>query len=334
MISVIIPVYNVEKYISRCIESLLEQTYEDFEVLLIDDGSTDNSGPMCDEYAEKDQRIKVFHNENVGFGLVRNYGLKKATGTYISFVDSDDTVAPKFLENLIREMEESRADVVLSGFKKVDEKDQLIETQAHEEFLSHSPLEDVGLRMVGSLPGKGNAIFPVVWGGLYSSDILKENELSFLSEREFVAEDLLFNLKYLSLCRTVKLLPYSDYNYRIRNNSVTRKFNFSILENQKKALESLEEEWTHQFSSTANLSLRISKNYLITVRSCLRGALKQNELKKEFKSIREITNFEKTREVVSNYPVSSLEFKQKMFIQLLRGQHNVALFMLGKLGLI
>ena len=101
MISIVVPVYNVEKYLERCVNSLINQTYEDIEILLIDDGSRDGSGQICDEYVKKDSRIKAFHKENGGLSDARNYGMERATGEYIAFIDSDDYIEPDMMEYLI-----------------------------------------------------------------------------------------------------------------------------------------------------------------------------------------------------------------------------------------
>ena len=123
MISVIVPVYNVEPYLRKCLDSIVNQTYRDFEILIIDDGSTDGSGRICDEYAEKDSRIKVFHTENRGLSCARNLGLAEAKGEWIGFVDSDDWIEPDMYEVLIRRAEETGADVVeCSHYKELDGK--------------------------------------------------------------------------------------------------------------------------------------------------------------------------------------------------------------------
>ncbi len=116
MISVIVPVYNVELYLSQCIESIINQTYKDIEIILIDDGSPDNCGRICDEYAKKDSRVRVFHKENGGLSNARNYGIEKASGEYIGFVDSDDWLEPEMYETLINVAKENRADIVNCGF--------------------------------------------------------------------------------------------------------------------------------------------------------------------------------------------------------------------------
>ncbi len=115
MISVIVPVYNVELYLRKCIDSILAQTYRDLEILVVDDGSTDGSGAICDEYAGKDDRIKVFHTENRGLSAARNLGLDNTTGDWIGFIDSDDWIEPDMYEVLLRKAEETRADIIECG---------------------------------------------------------------------------------------------------------------------------------------------------------------------------------------------------------------------------
>ena len=113
LISVIIPVYKVERYLPRCIDSILSQTYKNIELLLIDDGSPDSSGDICDEYAEKDPRVRMFHKENGGVSSARNLGLDEAKGDYIGFVDSDDYIAPGMYEKLVELIEDNNADIAV-----------------------------------------------------------------------------------------------------------------------------------------------------------------------------------------------------------------------------
>jgi len=127
MISVIVPVYKVEQYLRQCIESILNQTYQDLEILLIDDGSPDRCGIICEEYAKKDPRIKVFHTENHGLSAARNVGLQIAKGEYIGFVDSDDWIEPDMYEILLRRLEETDTDISVceiwrEGVKEIPEK--------------------------------------------------------------------------------------------------------------------------------------------------------------------------------------------------------------------
>lgn len=115
-LSIIVPVYKVEKYLPKCIDSILAQTFRDFELILIDDGSPDNCGAICDDYAARDSRIKVIHQENAGVSAARNAGLDIATGTYLGFVDSDDWIEPEMYETMIATAKEKNVDVVVCGF--------------------------------------------------------------------------------------------------------------------------------------------------------------------------------------------------------------------------
>ncbi len=116
MISIIVPVYKDEPYLRQCVDSILNQTYRDIEVLLIDDGSPDRCGEICDEFAKKDQRIRVFHTENKGLSAARNLGLREAKGEYIGFVDSDDWIEPDMYEVLLKRMQETGADISVCSF--------------------------------------------------------------------------------------------------------------------------------------------------------------------------------------------------------------------------
>ena len=117
LISVIVPVYNVEKYLKRCVTSILNQSYKNFEVVLVDDGSTDNSGKICDEMQGADSRIIAYHTKNGGLSAARNFGIEKASGDYIAFVDSDDFIKPDFLMQLISAMRQTNADIAACGYE-------------------------------------------------------------------------------------------------------------------------------------------------------------------------------------------------------------------------
>ena len=119
-VSVVIPVYNVEKYLVQCLDSVVAQDYKDIEVILVDDGSTDSSGLICDEYAKKYQFIDVIHKKNGGLGYARNTGIERAKGDYITFIDSDDIVGKQMITNLINQIDRNGADTVVGGFRRID----------------------------------------------------------------------------------------------------------------------------------------------------------------------------------------------------------------------
>ncbi len=151
-ISIIVPIYNVEKYLSRCIESIFAQSFVDFELILVDDGSSDRSGELCDEYAAKDSRIVVLHQENSGQAAARNKALDIAKGDYIAFVDSDDRIHPQYLEVLYQNVIEAGADISICSYQKENEGELLADEAICDDrniwngrdFLRHSVLDSIG----------------------------------------------------------------------------------------------------------------------------------------------------------------------------------------------
>lgn len=167
MISVIVPVYKVEAYLKPCVDSILAQTYSDFELILVDDGSPDNCPQICDEYAEKDPRIRVIHQQNGGLSAARNSGLDAAVGEYITFVDSDDLVFPDFLENMIKLQNQTQADISICGIYLFHEEDgpALKKREASEKFTLYTGRR--ACKDVFNLNGMG----VTACGKMYSSKI-------------------------------------------------------------------------------------------------------------------------------------------------------------------
>ena len=219
-ISIIVPVYNVEKYIAECIESVLNQNFEDYELILVDDGSKDNSLSICREYAEKDERIRVFSKENGGVSSARNFGFDKAEGEYITFIDSDDYVSPDYCSILLSYMNESIGMVVL-GLQKVftDGRISPIKHRLPEGVYSYENLApqiiDDGT-MSGFTVHSSCAI-------LYRSEHIKTACLLFNSKVKY-NEDGLFNAEYFITCGKDAYINYSQviYSYRTNLQSATQ----------------------------------------------------------------------------------------------------------------
>lgn len=222
-ISIIIPVYNSSKYISKCIESILNQTEADFEVLLIDDGSLDGSGNICDRYAVIDSRIRVFHKQNGGVSSARNLGLDNALGEMIFFIDSDDTVDKDYLEKLMIKSDE---DYVISGVK-ILENDFLKPVMTNNEIFS-----DFNRFWMES-----RQWWPFMC--CLSKKIIDEKHLRYNPDLK-MGEDGLFNLLYLSYCKKVRRIQYNGYNYTDNSDSASHKLYLDRLEQQVKLMKELE----------------------------------------------------------------------------------------------
>jgi glycosyltransferase involved in cell wall biosynthesis len=204
-VSIIIPVYKAEKYLPTCVDSVLSQTYKDLEVILIDDASPDKCGEICEEYAKKDERVKVIHKENEGVSKARNAGLEIATGDYVQFVDSDDYLEPNMTEKLVNAMEINQADMVLCGFYEKNLNFQRA-SKADEEPGVYS--KEVFLKNIMNNPYSFH--YGVLWNKMFKGEALRE--LRFSSDMDF-GEDFVFNLHYLRYVEKIAVIDDPLYYY-------------------------------------------------------------------------------------------------------------------------
>lgn len=245
-VSVIVPCYGVEAYLDRCMASLLTQTLDDIEIIMVDDGSPDRVPFMCDDYAKKDSRIKIIHKENGGLGYARNSGLDLATGEYVVFIDSDDYIESDAFEKMYNEAKRSQADAVFSGFYIQNKQglwEEHIEMPESKEMVG-TEIEEFKLGMIASAPyEKVERYFWVsVWHALYKRDLIEKHHIRFVSEREYAAEDIPFQVQFLSYAKKLSYLPECFYHYCINGASLTHSFNidkFLKLKNMGKLLKSL-----------------------------------------------------------------------------------------------
>ena len=193
--SIVLPIYNVEKYLKRCLDSVLGQTYKNYEVIMVDDGSTDNCPAICDNYAAMDARVKVIHKQNAGLGMARNTGIENATGDYICFFDSDDFVATNLLELCAKELEKENYDIV--AFDYSDYKDGNVinspERAAKTVFKGERVRSDFLKLMIYSL-GNAERLHCCAWNKVYSMQLIGRIGFRFASEREYISEDYFSNL--------------------------------------------------------------------------------------------------------------------------------------------
>lgn len=227
-ISIIVPIYNVEKYLDRCLQSLVNQTLKDIEIILVDDGSPDNCPQMCDEYAQKDNRIKVIHKQNAGLGYARNSGLEIATGEYVAFVDSDDYVDTAMYETLYERANITNADATFCGFKTEVTKDVWRESRevTKDELWEGNGVKEFMYNMIAS--GKGvrqERLYQMsVWHAIYKREIIVKNDILFPSERDVVSEDIPFQVDFLKNANKVLYLNRHFYYYCLNVTSLTATF--------------------------------------------------------------------------------------------------------------
>ena len=216
LVSVIVPIFNTEMYLKQCVSSIVNQSYTHLEIILVDDGSTDKSLSICQEFQKKDRRVTVFQQENKGCFEARNTGLLHAHGTYIYFFDSDDIMQLNAIERMVAKIKKEKADLVIGSYSEINQKGEFIQNKSLVKLYSNdSPV----FQYASLVPFPGNKLF--------CSSILKENQLFWRKLQ--MAEDLIFYLEYLLYCKKVVLLEENVLEYRIVDNSLSRKYDLKIL---------------------------------------------------------------------------------------------------------
>lgn len=306
LISVIVPVYNVEKYLNKCVDSIINQTYKNLEIILVDDGSPDNCGKICDDYAKKDSRIRVFHKENSGVSSARNLGINNSTGNWIAFIDSDDWIEEKYFEIMLDKAKKENADIVICGYNKIwKNKIEPINTS-------------MGDKVYNSKEYLINCLYPQTGFGFCHMKIIKKDCIgqALFDEKIAVGEDALFNIEISKNIEKVVFLSKPLYNYRNNENSLVKRFDQNYA---KKYLQSMKECKEYLFNNY-NEDEIIQKYYnfvafhvmLVAVNYCYHP---NNEIKNKRKLLKEICEYDEFKDGIrkSNYDGFSLTRKITLF---------------------
>ena len=278
-ISIIVPVYNTERNINHCIDSILAQTFTDFELLIIDDGSTDKSGNICYEYYEKDTRIRIFHQRNKGVSCARNLGIENASGEYVIFVDSDDWLEIDALNIL---MNKKKADLVFYG-------STFHYSSNNQVLYSPKPCIYNGSQEIqeGIIDLINNSKYPdylgFTWNKLFKLKLLQEYNIRFVKKLS-CREDEVFTFSYAYHCKNIITLPDIIYNYRVSDTGLTR------MENTKKEFYLLSNAYMSCWEFYSN---KIIKEYLVTstIKYSLFAIKRTRDIKKRNRMIKELWTF-------------------------------------------
>ena len=340
LLSVIVPTYNVEKYARTCFDSLLRQTLQNIEIILVDDGSTDTSGQICDEYAEKDPRVKVIHQTNRGLGLTRNSGLDVATGEYVGFIDSDDYAHREMFETLYENAKSCQADLSYCTYRKFSSDEPPAEEPLNKPELKiwqgEAAIRSYLLDRVGCQPEqKSDVLYGIsVCCGIFSKKLLDRISARFVSERQFISEDMLFDIDVISQCRTVVHCDIPLYDYRYNPASLTSVYradrfqkNIILHHEMKRRLEALysREEYFNSLSRYLLTTARIA----VIQEERFAG---RNGRKTARENIRKICTQEEIVSTLQEYPYRSMPKKQALFFEFMRRSNVTALMMLCRLN--
>lgn len=226
IVSIIVPIYKVEQYLNRCVTSLVNQTLKDIEIILVDDGSPDRCPQMCEEWANRDHRIKVVHKKNAGLGYARNSGLEVAKGEYVVFCDSDDSVDTRMYESMYTATEHGKYDVVYCGVNEDQSHGKWVKRNSYNTMRTFvdSPYK-VALSFIGETDiTEGHRYVMGCWAAMYRRSLLEQYNIRQMSEREVLSEDLIFQLQVAKKARKVKFIPDCYYHYHLNSGSLTHSF--------------------------------------------------------------------------------------------------------------
>ena len=320
MISIIVPVYNAERFLEECLDSICAQTVKDLEILLIDDGSTDSSGAICDRYRQKDDRIRVFHQENRGASAARNFGVDQASGEYIMFFDSDDYASPELCEKLLAAMTADGTDLAFCGYMNIatvkmsrrlifDRPRAFFGDDYHREICT-ATLGPVGKQLKN--PQKLDKLSPI-WARLYRTQIIRLNGIRFVDLSKVPSECLLFNFEYCLKAQSASYVHEALYYYR-RNTGVSL---------TKRFREGLWDKWSYWMKYAADLLHAIGdpSDYLSAYYSRLcssvillgGNAMKLPRRSERLREMRFFLNHEEYRPAFDAFDCSGCPFYWRLF---------------------
>ena len=337
MISIIVPVYNAEKFLTKCLDSIINQTYKNIEIICVDDDSSDKSSKILNEFAEKDKRIKVIHKANEGVSLARNVGLESAKGNYILFVDSDDWIEQSTCEVAINKIIEENADIIMWPY--VRERDgQSKRKQIFNKditFINDEVQKKLHRRMVGIIkselaqPENADALC-TVWGKLYLRSIICNNKIRFYDIREIgTYEDGLFNLLYFQYVHKAVFLNQYLYHYRKTNeDSITKTYN-AILEKQWDKLFYMIKNYISSNNLSAEYKEALNNRISLSLIPLGINELTQKcQTKKIIKNIKRIICKKEYVSSVKKLKIQYMPFHWKVFFKAAQKQKALIVFIL------
>ena len=318
-VSIIVPVYKTKDTLSKCVDSLLKQTLEEIEIILVDDGSPDESGKMCDSYLE-DERVKVIHKENGGLSSARNAGIRVATGEYIGFVDSDDYVCLDMYQRLYEIMLEDKSDICICSHYTVDNQGRIQEhyfQNVPEKLRRKDIINYLILPLIGAeVKTNAKAIEGFVWRNLYKRELL--NNYEFKSEREYFAEDIVADLELYTRCEQISIINRCLYYYRYNGESLSYSYrpNVCVLLNNLLQWEEvyLRKEQLLEVGIKRIYATGV-KFFLFSIQNVKKGRLKEED---ELEALNQIFEQEMLVKSIRKCCFSGYNLKMKVFIILCR----------------
>ena len=335
MVSVIVPVYNTKGYLRRCVDSLLRQTYQNIEVILVDDGSTDGSAELCDDLKSENNIIKVIHKKNAGQGLARNDGIEQAEGEYVAFVDSDDYIEIDTYRTCIEQIEENKADLCVFGYMQQDEKGHVLMSANVNSDIYLG--KDIGNKFVlhffgdsdtdDDLRGVSSCM------SVFRTDIIRKYNIRFKSERKVFSEDSIFNLDYCKYIDKAIALSSTFYHYCLKNNSFTKGYQEDRLDLTLTFCGILR-QYAQEYELEDKTEDRIRNVLWISIMDCIKQEAARYgfaDIKKAVDNIRELVKREEVQNTVCNMNSRELGTKQKVLLAAVKHQKFFTAYVIGRI---
>lgn len=329
MVTVVVPIYNVEKYLDRCLNSIVHQTYKNLEILLVDDGSSDRCPEICEEWKRKDPRIKIIHKENAGLGMARNTGIENASGEYICFFDSDDYVEPQTIACSVAEAKKTNADVVVFGLSDLDQNGKILQSfppHPPKQIYSGKEVQEELLPMMFAMTDTNLRLSACVM--LFSMRMIRKAAWRFVSEREIISEDLYSLVDLFSSINRISFIPQAFYNYCRNQASLSHTYRKDRYEKIKffydACIKMCAEKGYNQ-----KVQNRVGLAYLsFTIAAMKQIVLSNAEFRVKFKEIKSIVQDRHLHQVISRTDLSDEKRSKQILYQAVKRRRSAAVFMM------
>ena len=337
VVSVVLPIYNVESYLNRCLKSVVNQSYKNLEIILVDDGSSDNCPLICDEWAAIDNRIKVIHKKNAGLGYARNTGIENATGEYICFIDSDDYISLETIEKAYVLATKEGADIISFGYNQVKNNGTIKKTviPCPNEYIFEG--ENIQKVLLPSLigpdmsTGEVSNLWMSVCGGIYSMSLIQRINWRLVSEREIISEDVYSLLRLYKEVQKVAVIPEALYFYCDNATSLTHTYKPDRFERIKhfykmciKACDELE--------YSPKIKQQLLYPFVSYTISAMKLVLISDQTEKDKKLlVKRIIGDKDLQAALNNMPITKEKNSRKIFLLLMKHKMYTACFELLKI---
>lgn len=333
-VSIVVPVYNTSQYLERCITSIVQQTYPDLEILLLDDGSTDTSPQICDAWAERDPRIRVIHKQNEGSGKTRNTGIDLSTGKYLCFFDSDDYVARDLIEKARNKIEAEKADVVLYGYASVSANLESVcacVPAPEKECYQGAEVQSLLLpELLSEDPETGRSanLTAGACAAMYSADLINRAKWRFVSEREIISEDVYFSLALYKHVRKAVVLKEALYFYCENEKSLTHTYRPDRFEKVKYFYKKCV-ELCRESQYPPEVARRCREPFIsFTIAALKHEVVFAPGLRAAYRNIRRIVNDELLQQVLAEKKADQTNWKKKTLFWAMRKRFYPLVFAL------